>query len=47
MYLLNRVGEVGEIDDIAEMVYTVAKNSFIIGSIINADGGKGARRNLS
>ncbi|KMQ64474.1 glucose dehydrogenase [Chryseobacterium angstadtii] len=44
LHLLNRVGE---IDDIAEMVYTVAKSNFITGSIINVDGGKGAGRNLS
>jgi NAD(P)-dependent dehydrogenase (short-subunit alcohol dehydrogenase family) len=39
MHLLNRVGEVG---DIAEMVYTVAKSNFITGAIINVDGGMGA-----
>lgn len=44
LHLLNRVGEV---DDIAEMVYTVAKSNFITGSIINVDGGKGAGRNLN
>ncbi|WP_264529101.1 SDR family NAD(P)-dependent oxidoreductase [Flavobacterium sp. N502540] len=44
LHLLNRVGE---IDDIAEMAYTVAKSSFITGSIINVDGGKGAGRNLN
>lgn len=44
LHLLNRVGE---IDDIAEMVYTVAKSNFITGSIINVDGGKGAGRNLN
>jgi len=43
LHLLNRVGEV---DDVAEMVYTVAKSSFITGSIINVDGGKGAGHNL-
>lgn len=44
LHLLNRVGE---IDDISEMVYTVAKSSFITGSIINVDGGKGAGHNLN
>lgn len=39
IHLLNRVGEV---NDIAEMVYTVAKSSFISGAIINVDGGMGA-----
>jgi NAD(P)-dependent dehydrogenase (short-subunit alcohol dehydrogenase family) len=43
LHLLNRVGEV---DDVAEMVYTVAKSSFITGAIINVDGGKGAGHNL-
>jgi NAD(P)-dependent dehydrogenase (short-subunit alcohol dehydrogenase family) len=43
LHLLNRVGEV---DDVAEMVYTVAKSTFITGSIINVDGGKGAGHNL-
>lgn len=44
LHLVNRVGE---IDDIAEMVYTVAKSNFITGSIINVDGGKGAGHNLN
>lgn len=44
IHLLNRVGE---IEDVAEMVYTVAKSSFITGSIINVDGGKGAGHNLN
>ncbi|MFG4003128.1 glucose dehydrogenase [Flavobacterium aquidurense] len=43
LHLLNRVGEV---DDVAEMVYSVAKSSFITGSVINVDGGKGAGHNL-
>ncbi|WP_394775486.1 SDR family NAD(P)-dependent oxidoreductase [Flavobacterium sp.] len=44
LHLLNKVGE---IDDVAEMVYTVAKSKFITGSIINVDGGKGAGHNLN
>ena len=44
LHLLNRVGEV---EDIAEMVYTVAKSNFINGAIINVDGGLGAGHNLS
>jgi NAD(P)-dependent dehydrogenase (short-subunit alcohol dehydrogenase family) len=44
LHLLNRVGE---IEDVAEMVYTIAKSSFITGSIINVDGGKGAGHNLN
>ena len=37
--MLNRVGKV---EDIAEMVYTVARGSFINSIIINVDGGLGA-----
>jgi NAD(P)-dependent dehydrogenase (short-subunit alcohol dehydrogenase family) len=43
LHLLNRVGEV---EDIAEMVYVVAKSNFINGAIINVDGGFGAGHNL-
>jgi len=43
LHLLNRVGEV---EDIAEMVYAVAKSNFITGAIINVDGGIGAGHNL-
>lgn len=39
LHLLNRIGEV---EDVAEMVYTVAKSNFITGTIINVDGGMGA-----
>lgn len=44
LHLLDRVGEV---EDIAEMVYTVAKSNFITGAIINVDGGIGAGHNLN
>lgn len=44
LHLLNRVGEV---EDIAEMVYTVAKSKFITGAIINVDGGMAAGHNLN
>tara|TARA_R110000868_G_scaffold822_1_gene6084 strand:- start:10937 stop:11671 length:735 start_codon:yes stop_codon:yes gene_type:complete len=44
LHLLNRVGE---IEDVAEMVYTVAKSNFITGTIINVDGGKGSGHNLN
>jgi NAD(P)-dependent dehydrogenase (short-subunit alcohol dehydrogenase family) len=43
LHLVNRVGEV---EDIAQMVYTVAKSNFINGAIINVDGGIGAGYNL-
>lgn len=44
LHLLNRIGEV---EDIAEMVYTVAKSKFISGAIINVDGGMSAGHNLN
>lgn len=44
LHLLNRVGEV---TDVAEMVYTVAKSNFITGAIINVDGGIAAGYNLN
>lgn len=44
IHLLNRIGEV---EDIAEMVYTVAKSNFINGAIIDVDGGMGAGHHLS
>ena len=44
LHLLNRVGEA---EDIAQMVYTVAKSNFITGTIINVDGGMGAGHNLN
>ncbi|MDO9374263.1 MAG: SDR family oxidoreductase [Ferruginibacter sp.] len=44
LHLLNRVGEV---EDIAEMVITVAKSRFISGAIINVDGGMAAGHNLN
>ncbi|MCW8309940.1 SDR family oxidoreductase [Sphingobacterium sp. InxBP1] len=43
IHLVNRVGEV---QDVAEMIYTVAKSNFINGAIINVDGGMGAGHNL-
>jgi len=43
IHLVNRIGEV---DDVAEMIYTVAKSNFINGAIINVDGGMGAGHNL-
>jgi NAD(P)-dependent dehydrogenase (short-subunit alcohol dehydrogenase family) len=44
LHLLDRVGEV---EDIAQMVYTVAKSNFINGAIINVDGGMAAGHNLN
>jgi NAD(P)-dependent dehydrogenase (short-subunit alcohol dehydrogenase family) len=44
IHLLNRIGEV---TDIAQMVYTVAKSNFINGAIINVDGGMAAGHHLN
>jgi NAD(P)-dependent dehydrogenase (short-subunit alcohol dehydrogenase family) len=44
LHLLNRVGEV---EDVAEMVYTIAKSNFVSGAIINVDGGMAAGHNLN
>jgi len=43
LHLLDRIGDV---EDVAEMVYTVAKSTFISGSILNVDGGMSAGHNL-
>jgi NAD(P)-dependent dehydrogenase (short-subunit alcohol dehydrogenase family) len=43
LHLLNHVGEV---EDIAQMIYTIAKSTFITGATINVDGGVGAGHNL-
>jgi len=40
LHLLNRVGEVG---DIAQMAFLLPKSSFITGAIINVDGGTACR----
>ncbi len=42
LHLLNHVGEA---EDIAQMVYTVARSKFITGAVINVDGGMGAGHN--
>lgn len=44
LHLLNRVGEA---QDVAQMVYTIAKNNFINGAIINVDGGMAAGHHLN
>ncbi|PTQ98185.1 NAD(P)-dependent dehydrogenase (short-subunit alcohol dehydrogenase family) [Mucilaginibacter yixingensis] len=43
IHLLKRIGEV---DEVAQMVYAVAKNTFVSGAIINVDGGMGAGHHL-
>lgn len=43
---LNLLNRYGEVNDIAQMVYTVAKSTFITGAIINVDGGMSAGHNL-
>jgi NAD(P)-dependent dehydrogenase (short-subunit alcohol dehydrogenase family) len=44
---LQLVNRVGEIEDIVQMVYTVAKSNYITGAIINVDGGAGAGHHLN
>jgi len=44
LHLVNRIGEV---EDIAQMVYTVAKSNFVSGAIIDVDGGMGAGHHLN
>ena len=44
LHLVNRVGE---IEDVVQMVYTLAKSNFITGAIINVDGGAGAGHHLN
>lgn len=44
LHLLNRVGES---EEIAHMVYAIAKNKYISGSIIHVDGGMGAGHHLN
>ncbi|WP_205508616.1 SDR family NAD(P)-dependent oxidoreductase [Longitalea arenae] len=44
LHLVNRVGEA---EDVAEMVYTIAKSNFINGAIINVDGGLAAGHHLN
>lgn len=44
LHLLDRVGEV---EEVAQMVYTIAKSTFINGAIINVDGGMAAGHNLN
>jgi NAD(P)-dependent dehydrogenase (short-subunit alcohol dehydrogenase family) len=44
IHLINRIGEP---EEIARMIYSVANNAFISGAIINVDGGMGAGHSLS
>jgi NAD(P)-dependent dehydrogenase (short-subunit alcohol dehydrogenase family) len=43
---LHMVNRVGEVEDVAQIVYAVAKNNFINGAIINVDGGMTVGYNL-
>lgn len=43
IHLINRIGEP---EEVAQMIYSIAKNKFISGAIINVDGGMGAGHNL-
>jgi NAD(P)-dependent dehydrogenase (short-subunit alcohol dehydrogenase family) len=44
LHLINRIGEV---EEIAQMVYAIAKNKYVTGAIINVDGGMGAGHHLN
>lgn len=44
MHLINRIGEP---EEVAQMIYAIAKNKLISGAIINVDGGMGAGHHLS
>jgi NAD(P)-dependent dehydrogenase (short-subunit alcohol dehydrogenase family) len=44
LHLINRVGEV---DEVAHMVYAIAKNKLVTGAIISVDGGMGAGHHLN
>ncbi len=44
---LQLVNRVGEVEEVAKMIFTIAKSNFINGAIINVDGGMGAGYNLS
>ncbi len=43
IHLINRIGEP---EEVAQMIHSIAKNKFISGAIINVDGGMGAGHNL-
>jgi len=43
IHLINRIGEP---EEVAQMIHSIAKNTFISGAIINVDGGMGAGHNL-
>jgi NAD(P)-dependent dehydrogenase (short-subunit alcohol dehydrogenase family) len=43
LHLINRVGEA---EEVAQLIYSIAKNKLISGTIINADGGMGAGHSL-
>jgi NAD(P)-dependent dehydrogenase (short-subunit alcohol dehydrogenase family) len=44
LHLINRIGEV---EEVAQMVYAIAKNKFVTGAIIHVDGGMGAGHHLN
>ena len=46
MAFLHLIDRVGESEEIAQMVYAVAKNSYVTGAIINVDGGTSGGHNL-
>jgi NAD(P)-dependent dehydrogenase (short-subunit alcohol dehydrogenase family) len=44
LHLINRIGEV---EEVAHIVYAVAKNKYVTGAIIKVDGGMGAGHHLN
>jgi NAD(P)-dependent dehydrogenase (short-subunit alcohol dehydrogenase family) len=44
LHLLNRIGEA---EEVAHMVYAIAKNKFVTGAIINVDGGMAAGHHIN
>jgi NAD(P)-dependent dehydrogenase (short-subunit alcohol dehydrogenase family) len=44
---LNLINRIGEVEDVAEIIFTVAKSRYITGAIINVDGGVAAGYNLN
>jgi NAD(P)-dependent dehydrogenase (short-subunit alcohol dehydrogenase family) len=44
LHLINRIGEA---EEVAQMVYAIAKNKYVTGAIINVDGGMGAGHHLN
>ncbi|BAV07329.1 NAD(P)-dependent dehydrogenase, short-chain alcohol dehydrogenase family [Filimonas lacunae] len=44
---LHLIYRVGEVEEVAQMIYAVAKNTYISGAVINVDGGMGGGHHLN